>query len=55
MREYIDKEKLLEVFEKLKAAREKKRNCSSRSAMEYDAFNYVITVINRMESVQIED
>lgn len=55
MKEYIEKDKLLEVFENLKKARERKKNCSSRAAMEYDAFNYVTTVIERMESVQIED
>ena len=50
--EYISKKVLMETLEKFKKAREAKKNCSKNTAMEYAVFDYVIKVVDTIETVE---
>lgn len=50
--EYIKKQDLVEMLEKFKAAREKKRNCSKQSATEYAIFDYILKLVDTLETTK---
>ena len=49
---YIKKEEIVTVLTRLKDAREAKRNCSKQSATEYAIYDYVLKVIDTLETVE---
>ena len=53
--EYIEKEKLVSVFDGLVHARERCRNCSARQTVEYNVMVYVRKVIDTLPTVSDEE
>lgn len=49
---YILKQDLVNVLTKLRDAREKKRNCSKQSATEYSIYDYVLKIVDTLETVE---
>lgn len=48
--EYIKKQDIVELLERFKAAREKKKNCSKQSATEYAIFDYVLKLVETLDT-----
>ena len=51
--EYIKKEDLVNLLEKFKKARESKRNCSKQSATEYAIFDYVLKLVDTLQTHEL--
>lgn len=49
---YVKKDDIMNALLNLKQAREKKKNCSKQSAMEYAIFDYVIKVVDTLETYE---
>lgn len=48
--EYIKKQDIVELLERFKAARESKKNCSKQSATEYAIFDYVLKLVETLDT-----
>ena len=55
MAEYIEKEKLVAVFDGLVHARERCKNCSARQTIEYNAMVYVRRILDTIPVVSEHD
>lgn len=49
---YIKKQDIVAILTKLRDAREKKRNCSKQSATEYSIYDYVLKIVDTLETVE---
>lgn len=49
---YIKKDDVINAFQKLKDAREKRKNCNKQVATEYAIFDYVIKVVETLETYE---
>ena len=49
---YIKKEEIVTLLTRLRDAREAKRNCSKQSATEYAIYDYVLKVIDTLETFE---
>ena len=49
---YIRKEEIVTLLTRLRDAREAKRNCSKQSATEYAIYDYVLKVVDTLETVE---
>lgn len=55
MSEYLDREKVLSVFDGLIAARERCKNCSARQTTEYMTLKYARDIIEKIPSVSAQE
>lgn len=51
---YIKKQDIIDTIEKFKAVREKKKNCSNTTAVEYAMFNYFLKIIDTLDTIEVE-
>lgn len=55
MEEFVKKKDITDVLQRMVDLREKKRNCSRSSAIEYQAFKYCIAIINQAVSYKFNE
>lgn len=53
--EYIKKKDIVDTLEKFKETRKNKMNCSKQSATEYAMFDYILRIIDTLETKNIEE